>query len=398
MIARSISQSLVAAWQQFPAVVLTGARQTGKTTLVRELWPAASYVSLDRPEKAAVATESPEAFLRELVEPAVIDEAQYAPGLFRHLKLLIDADRRPGRFLLTGSQTFSLMQGVSESLAGRCAVFSLGTLSARELGTGPERAAADALLWRGGYPELWAHPDLSRDLWIGSYVATYLERDVRSALAVGSLRDFDRFLRLAALRCGQLLNFAELARDAGIAPNTAKAWLSVLNASGVIFLLEPWFRQRNKRLIKTPKLYFSDTGLLTGLLGFRSVADLQQHPLWGAVWENWVVAEVRKTFATQPRSSGLWAWRTVHGEEVDLLVETAPERFAAIECKVAAQVDGTARRGLDGFRAEMGSEAVRAAFIACRTETAYPLPGSDVWAVPVCGNEGLLHRLDGLLG
>lgn len=393
MIARLQESRLRAAFQQFPVVVLSGARQTGKTTLVRSLWPQASYVSLDWPEKAAQAKETPEAFLRGLAEPAIIDEVQYAPELFRHLKILVDADRRPGRFVLTGSQTFSLMQGVSESLAGRCATLDLLTLSAGELALGPDRAGIEAALWRGGYPELWARPELSREMWLASYVTTYLERDVRSALAVGSLRDFDRFLRMAALRSGQLLNFSELARDVGIAPNTAKAWLSVLQASGVVFLLEPWHRQRNKRLIKTPKLYFSDTGLLTLLLGFASPGDLQAHPLWGAVWENWVVAEVRKALPREAGAPALWCWRTAAGDEVDLLVETAPERFVAVECKAAAQVDGGAARGLLALRSEMGAAAVPVALIACRTESAYPLRGGEIFAVPVSGGEGLLHHL-----
>lgn len=393
MIARLQAERLVAAFQQLPAVVLSGARQTGKTTLVRNLWPQATYVSLDWPEKAAQAQETPEAFLRGLAGPAIIDEVQYAPELFRHLKILIDEDRRPGRFVLTGSQTFALMQGVSESLAGRCAALELSTLSAGELDLGPERAAVEAALWRGGYPELWARPDLSREMWLASYVTTYLERDVRSALAVGSLRDFDRFLRMAALRCGQLLNFSELARDVGIAPNTAKTWLSVLQASGVVFLLEPWHRQRNKRLIKTPKLYFADTGLLTLLLGFASPADLQAHSLWGAVWENWVVAEVRKAIPRAMGTPALWCWRTAAGDEVDLLVEIAPERFLAVECKAAAQVDRSAARGLLALRTELGATAVPVALIACRTETAYPLPGGDIVAVPVPGGDGLLTRL-----
>jgi uncharacterized protein len=388
-----LEAELVAAFQQFPAVVLSGARQTGKTTLVRSCWPKATYVSLDLPERAAQATENPDEFLRSLPAPAIIDEVQYAPGLFRHLKVLIDEDRRPSRFLLTGSQTFSLMQGVSESLAGRCAVLSLDTLSALELRLGSSRDEADRLLWRGGYPELWARPELSRELWLGSYVATYLERDVRSALAVGNLRDFDRFLRAAALRAGQLLNYSELARDVGISPNTAKSWLSILAASGVVFLLEPWFRQRTKRLIKTPKLYFSDTGLLTLLLGFSRPEDLRAHPVWGAVWENWVVSEVRKTVGVRASPQALWCWRTSGGDEVDLLVERAPERFVAIECKAAAVVDAGATRGLNALRAEMGTEAVGAAYVACRTETPYPISGSGVEAVPVGGGSGLLALL-----
>ena len=370
--------------EQFPVVVLTGARQVGKTTLARWILPDATYVTLDDPARAAAARLSPDTFLAGLARPVILDEVQYAPELFRHLKIAVDREPRLGSFLVTGSQTFSLMAGVSESLAGRAAIFSLPALSLREVATGAALAETDRFLWRSGFPELWQRPELDRDLWMGSYVATYLERDIRQVLNVGDLRDFDRFLRASALRAGQLLSYADLARDVGIAPNTAKRWLSVLEASQQVFLLEPYHRQRTKRLIKAPKLYFADTGLLCHLLGFRAPADLLAHPMWGAVWENFVISEVRKRLLDTGKPPALWFWRTAGGDEVDLLVETGPERFIALECKTAQQVTSDSLKGIRRAAAEYGSNAIARARIVCRTETAYPLdPSVDARAVSV---------------
>ena len=398
MINRLSESALRTALAQFPVVVLTGARQTGKTTLARWLLPDASYVSLDNPADEAEARLAPVAFLASRPEPLILDEVQYEPGIFRHLKLTVDRDRRPGRFLLTGSQNFELMAGATESLTGRAAVFTLPPLSASEVLTSASRERMDAFLWRSGFPELWRRPDLDRDIWLGSYVATYLERDVRQVLNVGDLRDFNRLLRVAALRAGQLLSYADLARDVGIAPNTARRWLSVLEASQQVFLLEPYHRHRTKRLIKAPKLYFADTGFLCFLLGFRHPADLASHALWGAVWENFVVSEVRKRLQATAHPPALWFWRTAHGDEVDLLVEIAPETFVVIECKTAEHVDGRATKGVVKLATEYGPQAVRAARLACRTEQGYPIETSaaaDARAVPVAGPTGLLDELAG---
>jgi predicted AAA+ superfamily ATPase len=392
MIARLEADALKRALAQFPVVVLTGARQVGKTTLARWLLPEADYVSLDDPVRAEQARLTPSQFLRERTAPCIIDEVQYAPTLFSHLKTAVDGDRTPGRFLVTGSQTFGLMAGVSESLAGRAAIFSLPPLSIAEVTPTPSLAETDAFLWRSGYPELWHRPDLDRDLWMGSYVATYLERDVRQVLHVGDLREFDRFLRAAALRSGQLLSYAELARDVGIAPNTAKRWMSVLEASQQVFLLEPYHRQRTKRLIKSPKLYFSDAGLLGFLMGFRHPADLPLHALWGAVWESFVIAEVRKRLLAAGHPPPLWFWRTAHGDEVDLLIEIGPETFMAVECKATERVAAASLGGVSRLREEYGSQSVRTALVACRTDRAYPLESRiEARAVPVGGPDGVLE-------
>lgn len=394
MIPRSAATALKAALAQFPVVVLTGARQVGKTTLARWLLPRAGYVTFDLPAEAERARLSPAEFLAGLPQPAILDEIQYAPELFRHLKIAVDRDRRPGRFLVTGSQTLSLMAGVGESLAGRAAVFMLPPLSLEEAAPRASLAETDAFLWRSGYPELWQRPELDRELWLASYVATYLERDVRQVLAVGDLRDFDRFLRATALRAGQLLSYADLARDVGVAPNTAKRWISVLEATQQVFLLEPWHRQRTKRLIKAPKLYFADTGLLAFLQGFRRREDLPAHALWGAVWENLVVSEVRKRLLASGHPPALWFWRTAHGDEVDLLVETGPQRFIAIECKTAERVEAAAMKGVRALASEYGEPALAAARIACRSETAYPIEGvRGARALPLGGKSGLLAEI-----
>jgi len=388
-----MERTLASAWKQFPVVVLTGARQVGKTTLARHFLPKADYVTLDAPAEAELARLNPAELFESHSPPLILDEVQYAPSLLRGLKTRIDRNRAPGQYLVTGSQSFELMAGVSESLAGRAAILSLPPLSVGELTDITDLGALDGALWRGLYPQLWQQPGLDRELWLGSYVATYLERDVRNLLAVGSLRDFDRFLRACALRAGQMLSYAELARDVGVAPNTAKSWISVLEANQQIFLLEPYHRARTKRLVKSPKLYFCDTGMLTYFMGFAEASELPRHALWGAVWENFVVAEIRKSFLNRGQRPPLWYWRTSTGEEIDVLVEIAPERFVAVECKTAAQVDTSQLRGLRLLQSEYGPSSVSHAFIACRTERPYPLiEGGAIEAVPLAGHGGLLRR------
>ncbi len=389
-IERHLSATLRKAFAQFPVTVLTGARQAGKTSLVRRLFPKADYVTFDVPRESEAARLDPISFLAQRREPLIIDEVQYVPTIFRHLKAVVDRDRRPGRFLLTGSQDFSVMQGIAESLAGRCAVLSLSTLSLAEAAGQATLDETDAFCWRGGFPELWQRPELERDLWLGSYLATYLERDIRNILNIGSLRDFDRFLRAAAIRVGQLLSMAELARDVGIAPNTAKSWVSILEASRQIFLLEPYHVSAGKRLIKTPKLYFADPGLLTYLLGFPNWSAVTQHAAWGAIWENLVISETRKCFLNRGQRPPCWFWRTIQGEEIDLVIERTPGDLLAVECKTASEIEPRILRGFTSLESTYGPQALRKGAVVCRTPAPYPLTEkSRIAALPLGGPGGL---------
>lgn len=367
-------------FRQFPALLVTGPRQVGKTALVRKVFPNAVYVSLDLPSIASQAETLPEEFLRHYRTPLIIDEVQYAPSLFRYLKVMIDQDRRPGRFILTGSQNFLLMQGISESLAGRCGVLNMLNLSATELNGALNRFDENQYLFQGGYPELYARPEIDPSFWYASYLSTYLERDVRNILNVGNLRDFDRFLRAVAGRTAQVLSYSDLARDVGIAPNTAKKWISVLQASGQIFLLEPYYRSITKRLVKSPKLYLCDTGLAAFLTGFKNWEGVTRHPMIGALWETHVVMQVVKHFFSQGKTVPLWFWRTSQGEEVDLLIERGGQ-FIAIECKYTEQADQGSLKGMKALVKSYGQNSLIAGYVASRTPRLYRL-AEKISAVP----------------
>ena len=335
--------------KDFPALVLAGPRQTGKTTLLQRLFPNHHYVTLDRPLLAEQAESDPEAFLFQHPSPLIIDEVQYAPGLFRYLKIAIDQNRTlKGQYILTGSQKFTLMKGVSESLAGRVAVFDFEGLSGIELIEAgliqPDLAGITAMLTRGGFPELWSEPSRSVERYLDSYIATNLERDVKQVLSVGSLRDFERFLRACALRSAQQLNKSDLARDVGISVPTVGEWLSVLQALGHIVLLEPWFGNLNKRLVKSPKLFFTDTGLLCRLCGIPA-EQLLNSPVIGHVWETFVFAELRKQMAFSGGKGRIWYYRDQNQREVDFIWENGHE-LTLYECKWSSTPTIAAARDL----------------------------------------------------
>lgn len=341
---RTLEVHLQQASTQFPVLLLTGARQVGKTTLLRQLCTGdRDYISLDDPLLLDLARNDPPLLLQRFPGPVLVDEIQYAPQLLPFIKMAVDRDRRPGRFWLTGSQQFHLMRQVSESLAGRVAVVQLLGLSRREiLGQGPSvtpflpraenldarsRAAVAlplkdlyAAIWRGSFPALALNPALDRDLFFSSYVQTYLQRDVRDLARVGDEMAFLRFVRAAAARTGQLLNVAELARDADIAPNTAKHWLSVLEASGIVFLLEAYHTNVTKRLVKAPKLYFLDTGLCSWLTEWSSPETLEAGAASGALLETWILAELLKSWWHQGRRAPFYYYRDADRHEVDLLI------------------------------------------------------------------------------
>lgn len=360
---------------QFPALALTGARQTGKTSLLRHLFPKAAFVPLDLPSNAEAAEQTPERFLADFPEPVILDEVQYAPGLFRFLKVRIDQDRHQmGRFLMSGSQKFPLMKALSESLAGRSGILELETLSAKEaLGV---LALADhslaELIWRGGFPELYRNPGMDVREFYSAYVATYLERDVRFAVRVGSLRDFQRFLRACAFRSAQLLNLADLARDVGISQGTAREWLSVLDASSQITLLEPYYVNLGKRLVQTPKLYFRDTGLLCFLLGLDSAAAAAQSAFAGPLWETFVFGQIQRARGVLAPAAGVFFWRDAHGVEVDFVLEHQG-RLRLVEAKWSETAGAEARNlaALKKVAQLAGSRAASEHWVACLAPRSY---------------------------
>ena len=359
-IPRELDAALRRAANTRPAVVLTGCRQAGKTSLLVKAFSEHRYVSLDVPMVAEEAEHSGEDFLKRHRPPLIVDEVQHAPTLLRHVKADIDLHREEtGRFLITGSQDFSLMKGVTESLAGRSSVLTLYSLSAREYeawsGKTLDRSALVEWMLKGGYPELHSR-GLDAEQFFGDYLATYLERDVRSILGVRSLRDFDRFMRLCAARTGQLVSYSALASDLGVSPNTVKSWLSVLEASTIVLLLEPYFENLGKRIVKTPKLYFLDTGLCSYLLGARTPADLLRSPMLGAVFETHVLGQIVRHFANLGRRREIYFYRDHHGHEVDFLIPAAG-RFALIECKWA-ESPCAIQRGFSEIEALVGPDRV----------------------------------------
>lgn len=371
-ILRAIEPRLLRSARTRPVVVLTGARQTGKTSTFRRLFPDHEFVSLDLPTEAEQAEKEPQTFLQRHPAPVMIDEVQYAPGLFRYLKVAVDATRRRrGQFLLTGSQKFALMKSVSESLAGRADVVELETLSLAEIRGDLPDTTPESVIVRGGFPELHADPGIDHLAFYNSYLATYLERDVRSLANVGSLRDFERFLRACALRSANLLNKADLARDVGISPTTANHWLSVLEASGQIVLLEPWFSNRTQSIVKSPKLYLADTGLLCALLNIRSETDLRQSPAAGAVWETFVFAQLRARERRAGRVQSLFFWRD-RTREVDFVVDLAG-RMELFEAKWAEVPTAGDAVNLDFVRNVVGKSRIAGGSIVCRTAHSYPL-------------------------
>ncbi len=323
--------------REYSVIVITGSRQVGKTSLLEEIYGSDSLVSLDLPRIAEAAETTPEEFLGRLQFPAIIDEVQYAPSLFRPIKSLVDRVLKKSgeKLLLTGSERFHLMEGVTESLAGRAAIIDLSTLSLNELENHFKKKAekSQLLQWLldGGYPAL--HAQVShRQRFYSNLVATYIERDVKRQGQVQSSRDFDRFLRLCAARTGQILSMNSIASDLQVSQTTVKKWLGILVASGIVELVEPWFSNVTKRLVKRPKLYFRDTGLCSFLLGLDSVAELQRSVHLGALFENLCFNQLSAFYQNQGLLKKIFYFRTKDGAEVDFVVSKGSE-VVCYECK-----------------------------------------------------------------
>ncbi len=338
MIERDLEPALLRAATRAPVVTLTGPRQSGKTTLVRALFADRPYVSLEAPDVRAFAHEDPRRFLAQFPAGAVLDEIQRAPDLPSWLQGIVDEDPAHGRWILTGSRNFAVREGISQSLAGRTEILELLPLTWTEIQRFPDPPGTlEEALFTGGFPRIFDR-GIPPAPWLGAYVSTYLERDVRQVLRVGDLVTFQRFVELCAGRTGQLLNMSSLAADCGISQPTVRAWLSVLEASYLVFRLPPFRANLRKRLTKAPKLVFADAGLACWLLGFREPEQLRSHPLRGALFETWVVSEVRKLLAHRgsdrnpPRLS---FYRDRSGVEADLVIER-PDRITLAECKSAA--------------------------------------------------------------
>jgi len=336
---RTLSNKIKSAVKTFPALVLTGPRQVGKTTLLKKMFSAThKFVSLENPDMRMRAKSDPAGFVKGFDRPAIIDEIQYMPELLSYIKSSIDDDRRPGRWLLTGSQQFALMHNVSQSLAGRAAVISLLPFSLSEIaGNGsstlttaewlnarkirPVKIKLPDCLLRGFYPEISLNKRVDRHLWCGSYINTYLERDIRNISHVGDLSQFEHFVTMCAVRTGQILNLSEMARDIGISVPTAKRWLSLLETGFQVLLLYPYYRNIGKRLVKSPKIYFNDPALCCYLLGLNDFETLRNSPHFGSIFETMIIVDFWKRFMHSGMKPSMYYIRTQDGLEIDLVLD-----------------------------------------------------------------------------
>ncbi len=339
MIYRKLTATLQRLAKTFPVIAITGPRQSGKTTLAKAVFADKPYITLEDPAERAFAFEDAKGFLHRFRDGAIFDEAQRWPDLFSYLQGMVDEESIPGKFILTGSQQFGLLSGVSQSLAGRVGMTALLPLSISELSAASQSSQSlDTLIIKGSYPALHVR-DISPADWFASYIATYIERDIRQVLRVHDLSVFQRFVRLCAGRNGQLLNLNALAGETGVSQKTARSWLSVLESSYIVHLLPPYFRNFGKRLVKTPKLYFLDQGLACWLLGIRSHEHLALHPMRGAIFESFIISEFLKSRYNRGQPPDLYFWRDNNGLEADIVFERGT-KLQPVEIKSGQTITG----------------------------------------------------------
>ncbi|MBN1214791.1 MAG: ATP-binding protein [Candidatus Lokiarchaeota archaeon] len=321
MIPRKIEKKLKESAQSYPVIALTGPRQSGKTTLVKAIFGNDyKYVNLENIELRTYAKNDPKAFLEENKGKLIIDEAQHVPDLFSYIQVMVDENNKPGQFILTGSQNFLLLEKISQSLAGRVSIFHLLPLSLTELKQAYIPSDLEELLFKGFYPRIY-DKNLEPKEWYSNYLHTYVERDVRTLKNINDLGTFQTFLKMCAARTGQLLDLTSIGNDCGISHNTVKDWINILEASFIIFLLRPHFKNFNKRLIKSPKIYFYDTGLLCHLLGIESKEQIKTHYLRGGIFESFIISEIIKIRTNKNVDPNVFFWRDKYGHEIDCIIE-----------------------------------------------------------------------------
>jgi len=328
MIKRILADKILSLVQKFQVITLTGPRQSGKTTLVRDTFPTMPYASLEEPDIRQIALTDPRGFLSNFPDGAILDEIQNTPELFSYIQRLVD-DNRQIRFVLTGSSNFLLMEKITQTLAGRTAVLHLLPFSFAELAPLPK--SYESLIFKGQYPRVYDRNIQPTDFY-PAYIQTYVEKDVRLIKNIGDSNTFIQFTQLCAGRIGQLLNYASLANDAGISPNTAKTWLSILESSYILYRLQPYYRNLNKRLVKSPKLYFYDTGVACSLLSIRAEEQINLHYMRGALFENLIINEFIKRNVNQGENRQPYFWQDNHGKEIDCLLVDG-ERITPVEIK-----------------------------------------------------------------
>jgi uncharacterized protein len=358
MIPRQATSTLQRLAKGFPILALTGPRQSGKTTLAKHVFAQKAYVSLENPDELEFANSDPRRFLARFDQGAILDEVQRCPALLSWLQTLVDERGVMGDFVLTGSAQFELIAGITQSLAGRVGRVELLPLSAQELKAANKLPSdLNTMLLQGGYPSLYDR-EVSPQDWFSNYIATYIERDVRQLIAVRDLSQFQRFVKMCAARSGQLLNLTSLGADCGLSANTAREWLSVLEASYLVTRLQPHHQNFGKRLVKSPKLYFLDVGLMAWLLGIRDAQTLDTHASRGALFETFVVSELIKQRFNQGQASDLYFWRDSTGHEVDVLLDT-PAGLKAIEIKSGSTFAADWIKGLQKWRSLSGSDSLQ---------------------------------------